>query len=521
MTDSHGRPTGWFLQSGWWVEGAGAHPRADLLVSVHEHYHHRLQNSTSFGAVTYLLGRIAEITGDTERKVASDHFTDACRRTQEAFATWASITALGRGPAELDGNPAYRAHFDDLDFFASGLEGAYLRFHLAQAIARACMQSRAAEVALKRGLRSLELGDLRNSDRPDHRLRLLRLAGFDFRPAVEAALRSGATSDHEWMLGPELAAWMFGPARSDLFQSVNAICFEAVASVLERLGCPTLSTDGHLSATAALIADAERVAQRAIGVEPVGAADHQSRMWEVMSACESERVALPGPLLPARLVDPSVGAGAMVAGLGEDAHLFVALRRTEDVRDSYAWEGEPPAGQAIGAWLRRSVMEGGRRVVEWMDVGALGPGPIEAVGVDVHYSVVESALSSAAARPWRQRLTVDACTNLSDLRLADRLRYWVAASGVFRCCFLSATSFGRGLPVLIGRFEMDGNAAHVLLRPITSSAVGCFRGVFGEVDPEGLAIVEDAGFVQDRHRLVSHALAHLLGEEQAFAVRDG
>jgi hypothetical protein len=74
---------------------------------------------------------------------------------------------------------------------------------------------------------------------------------------------------------------------------------------------------------------------------------------------------------------------------------------------------------------------------------------------------------------------------------------------------------------MVGRFEMDENVAHVLVRPLTSSAVGCYRQVFAEVDPEGRSIIEDDGMVQENGRLVRFTLAHLIGEEDAFRVIDG
>jgi len=55
---------------------------------------------------------------------------------------------------------------------------------------------------------------------------------------------------------------------------------------------------------------------------------------------------------------------------------------------------------------------------------------------------------------------------------------------------------------------------------VTSSAVGCYRQVFSEVDPRQDVIVEDAAFVQDHSRLITFTLAHVIGEESAFVVRE-
>lgn len=514
-------PSGWFYQHGWWVEGAGADPRADILVSVHEHYHHRLQNSTSFGAVTYLLGRVAELTGDCDRLRTADTFTDACRRTQEGFATWASAAALGLGLADLGDHPDYEVHFKVMDAFVEDVEGAYVRFHLCQAIARACMQSGAGSVALAKGFGALSLADIRNIDRPDHRLARLRRGGFDVGRAVERAVEGHAAEEQRWMRAPDLQGWMFDRSRSSVFEAVNGALYDEVTRALNAMGCPTLATDGHLGLTAALIVDADAVAGTSVGIAPTGPADDDLRMWDVLRACESEQLRLPGPLLAARTVDPSLGVEAMIAGLDADAHLFVVFRSVADLRTAYAWEDRPPAGDGTGVWLRRSVLEGDERTVELMDLSLLGPSPVVRSGIDVMHSVAESALRSDVAREWRPHLTVGSTTLLADLRLGDRLQYWAASGGRFRCCFLSATSFGRGIPVMIGRFEMDENAAHVLVRPLTSSAVGCYRQVFAEVDPEGRSILEDEGLVHEHPRLVRFTIAHLIGEEDAFRVIDG
>lgn len=517
---SAGGPSGWFYQRGWWVEGAGVDPRADIHVSVHEHYHHRLQNSTSFGAVTYLLGRIGELTGAPGRLRTADTFTDACRRTQEGFATWASAAALGLSNADLADHPDYAIHFQMMEAFVQHVEGAYLRFHLCQAIARACMQSAAGSVAISKGFGALSLADLRNADRPDHRLARLRRSGFEAGPAVERAVEGHTAEDRHWMRARDLQGWMFDRSRSSAFEAVNGALYEEVAGALERLGCPTLATDGHLALTEALIADAEAVAGTSVGIAPIGPVD-ELRMWEVLRACESEQLRLPGPLLAARTVDASLGVTSMTAGLDDDAHLFVVFRDAAELRTAYAWEDDPPAGEGVSVWLRRSVLEGDQRTVELMDVTSLGPGPVERSEIDVLHSVPESAMRSEVAREWRPHLKVGSTTLLADLRLGDRLRYWAASGGRFRCCFLSATSFGRGVPVMIGRFEMEENAAHVLVRPVTSSAVGCYRHVFAEVDPESRSIVEDDSVVREHARMVTFTLAHLIGEEDAFRVMDG
>jgi hypothetical protein len=480
-----------------------------------------LQNSTSFGAVTYLLGRVAELTGDPRRLRTADSFTEACRRTQEGFATWASASALGLSLADLADHPDYTIHFQVMDAFVQHVEGAYLRFQLCQAIARACMQSAAGSVAAAKGFGALSLADLRSVDRPDQRLARLRRGGFDARTAVERAVAGHTAEDQRWMREPNLQGWMFDRSRSSVFEAVNGALYDEVAGALVSMGCPTLATDGHLGLTAALIADADAVAGASVGIAPAGPVDNDMRMWNVLRTCESEQLRLPGPLLAARTVDPSIGVESMTAGLDADAHLFVVFRDRADVRPAYLWEDGQPAGEGVGVWLRRSVLQGDRRIVELMDVISLGPDPVECSGIDVLHSVAESAMRSEVARDWRPHLKVGSTTLLADLRLGDRLRYWAASGGRFRCCFLSATSFGRGVPVMVGRFEMDENVAHVLVRPLTSSAVGCYRQVFVEVDPEGRSIIEDDGMVQENGRLVRFTLAHLIGEEDAFRVIDG
>ena len=517
---TEGGPSGWFYQRGWWIGGAGA--SGDVFVSVHEHYHDRLQNSTSFGAVTYLLGRIAELTGDDERQRVSDHFTGACRRTQEGFATWASAAALGLGPADLDRYPDYRSHLAEMEVFATQVGGAYLRFHLCQAIARACMQSEVAAAAVQKGLGALTLADLRNVERPDHRLMLLRRSGFNPIGAVERIRAVHTPTELAWMTQDQLAGEMFHPSQASVFGAVNLAFFDEAAGALERLGCPTLATDGHLDWTQLLIDDAEARVGGTVGIEATGPSDRAGSMWAVMRTCESEQLRLPGPLLPARMIDPVAGVDAMVAGTGTDAHLYVAFREMRSLLSQFEWLTAPPTGKPTGVFLRRSVLEAeGQRVVEWMDVSDTGPGTVGESGIEVLCSVAESLMPSEAARRWRPYLGAASATLLSDLRLADRLRYWAASGGLFRCCFLSVASFGRSVPVMIGRFEMDGSPAHVLVRPLTSSSVGCYRQVFAEMDPAHAAIVEDSGFMKEQDRLINFTLAHLIGEESVFEIRDG
>ena len=68
MNDDHKSASGWFDHHGWWINTGSAEPASVLLASAHESNHRQLEHSTTFGAVTLTMHRLAVVTGDADRR---------------------------------------------------------------------------------------------------------------------------------------------------------------------------------------------------------------------------------------------------------------------------------------------------------------------------------------------------------------------------------------------------------------------------------------------------------------------
>ena len=134
-----GGPSGRSGSDGWFLEGVGSDPAGDRDASIHESFHHRLDRSTTFGAVMVAYAGLVDAGVGSRERLAQ--LRDTCRTVHESAATYLTSLSLGRLEDRSGLSPHYRRYHAGMDSLVGG-EGtpAWLRFHVALGAARACLQ---------------------------------------------------------------------------------------------------------------------------------------------------------------------------------------------------------------------------------------------------------------------------------------------------------------------------------------------------------------------------------------------
>jgi hypothetical protein len=246
MTDP---ASGWFDQHRWWIRTDNADPTAVQIASAHESHHRQLQHATSHGTVTVCLHRVAQSQPESDRGRVVADLVQVSTAVHEAFATWCSITALGHPRSVLDPYPAYLRHYDTINNLITEVQSPYVRFHTVHAIARVCMQTPIADIALNIGLDQFLLADIPRRYHPDHRYTLLRRNPPDWETLQHQL--TAVTHDHpeinELLNATILRAELFATSLHDAWQTVNEIVYNYIAGHLANLGTDTITHNGHLT----------------------------------------------------------------------------------------------------------------------------------------------------------------------------------------------------------------------------------------------------------------------------------
>ncbi|MFD9735221.1 hypothetical protein [Umezawaea sp. NPDC059074] len=501
--------SGSFDHDRWHLHQPGDHPNSSQFASAHESHHKQLQDSTSFGAVARTYHALWTATGDQRHRETAGALTLASRRLQEAFASWLPALALGWSRDRVVRSyPAYREHFDAMADVVAGLDSPYLRFHVAHAASRACMQTAVIERALDVGLETFSLAGLRERDLPDRRFGRLRRARPDWRahlpddPRLTALLESTT-----------LTVRMFDPALEQLWVLVNEAMYDAAASVLGVED--TLGVNEHLLWTPKLVSAAQEIAG-AVDIRPGRLLRQSETRAVVLGNTETEGFSVADPL-PARVLPGSTALESMAADL-ERPHLFATVRRSTSLADNYAWEpgSAAPPGEVLCV-VRRTIREDdGRHVVEVRQATDLAE--VHGSELPVVAVVPCSLLDHPAAAGWRPARTA----LLLDLPLTEHLDLWLdVAESRFTYTFLRVESFGRVVPFLVGMIEQDGHALPLMLRPLSHAGVGVHQAALAELYPPGGQVVADPSFLEAHDEVLGLVLAHLAGEEVRFDNRAG
>lgn len=515
--------SGRFALDTWWVHLPTDEPRVAQYASAHESHHLQLQNSSSYGALQRTLVELHATTNALSYREVAVALTNECRVVQEAFATWAPVLVLHWTHGELiEHFPAYGRSFLVFDRLLSGIELPYLRLHAAHAVARACMQSNVIAVALEHRLDEFHLSDVRSRDRPDHRFALLRRSGIEWWHATNAV--ADALAGHpasELLLSSErLTADHFLPAYSDAWELANRSLYDTVAGHLADRGYSTLAYDGHLAETPVLLAEAERLAGQKLRLQPGDARRPERSALASLRTAEAEGFTTGAPLR-CRVMASSVSPAALVADYA-DPHTFVAIRPRTDLIRNYADASALANGADLIAVLRRTVIDAdGSPTVELLEFGSSSPQDLAAIGPTIA-SVSLSCLGREFSSPLDLDFTPSTSTILVDVSLAAHLDLWLSHAGAeFHYAMLRTESFGRVVPCLIGRYGQPGEAwSHLLVRPLSHAGVQVHRAAFDELRADGMALVEDSDVFDGQRRLLELTLAHVVGEEVRFALRD-
>ncbi len=168
-----GGPSGRSGSDGWFLEGVGSDPAGDRDVSIHESFHHRLDRSTTFGAVMVAYAGLVDSGVGSRERLAQ--LRDTCRTVHESAATYLTSLSLGRLDDRSGLSPHYRRYHAGMDSLVGG-EGtpAWLRFHMALGTARACLQPDVMSVIRTFGLDGIAASSFRSASLADERFRRLR-----------------------------------------------------------------------------------------------------------------------------------------------------------------------------------------------------------------------------------------------------------------------------------------------------------------------------------------------------------
>lgn len=152
---------------------------AQLLVSMHEHLHHELQWSTTWGLVAAMSGLLSEYSDDERLRDVAKLANAASRRVHEVFATTISCGVLGvqTSRALLAGNRTYLDHLD-CGLHLGGPSHRWpwqFRESAAQMLLRSLMQPAELGAVVAGGFEKVRVRDIASlrDAHPDQRLRKL------------------------------------------------------------------------------------------------------------------------------------------------------------------------------------------------------------------------------------------------------------------------------------------------------------------------------------------------------------
>lgn len=495
--------SGWSSDGGWWLSGTA---EGDEFVSIHESLHYRLDRSTSYGALLYVLKAIDE-EGARERDIRA--LRDACRTVHESFASYVSRLVVPAGINSVD-HSRYERGMGEM---VATCTSAFFRLHAALAIARACMQVDIVRAIARLPLADISASSFRARDRPDERFRLLRQMPPNFGEVEDALL---ASSDGDWLLAQNadgLASESLAPEFHGQWERTAAAFYDSVTASLAAVGIFATAIDDNVPTTELLLRRAsEEHPQTALAIgQPSD--DPVDRLWQALAGIDAEMIDLPPHRAYRVNWTSSLDLDMVTAGGGDETHLHIAIRRPP-YDSAFDWQSIPPNGPVC---LRRTLMGETGRTIELIDITDFDPSSF--FGEDpppISVTVAESALSDPRVTPWWSRFRADAVL-LADTPLIPRLRSWLDGEGkVFRFAFLLIEAGEVELPVLICALELeDMPVPNLLVRPMSRHNVGLLRQGLRELEARGYGIIEDSEIVA-RSPMLGFGLFHVVGEDSEF-----
>jgi hypothetical protein len=447
---------------------AGGDGSSSRVVHLHEAHHAALNDSTAWGSALHLLARLPE-----PYQCAFTWVLDACRLTQESFATFASVSLLAsRGEdaaALLEPYPAYAPLHDSVLGVVSRVAGPNRRYLLATVAARAAMQTPVLDLFTEHGLDDLRPASLRHMDTPDARwIWLLRrghawwgTVGSEADDAVrqvhgDAALAADAMGDDPLAAVAEEhdASWA----------SWEMAAYEVMRAALGRTSASVLGFNGHQRPTAAAV-EVARSVDPGIGVQTAPALN-AARDDRALAAAvvEQARHVFGGDTgrWPARLtgLDPPtlVDVVDQTSRIGDRPFLVVSARLPTRLRSLFRWSARDDETLAAS---RTPVV-----AVRFLEED-------ESAGMVVHADVPDPGFLLTMREQWADRGPFVCCVGASCLIDREWQRRWMAALlSVGRVAVLIDIELDR----FVTSWTRDGTEVHAALIEIKDTA-GPRRGV--------------------------------------------
>lgn len=386
---THGND-GLYKYANWQIQLADDSSNIEAyLVSIHEHMHSFLNDSTAYGTIlhTYAdlirggVGRLNQIFDDLEYR---------CVRVNEIFATFLSsliVSMKDISPVVVSQEdllvkyPKYLKYLRKGKELCRGFSGGYLWYHAVASSIRICMQSLALKKLSEIGLMKFKLSDLTQFDFPDTRFEIVRqLVNPNF---WQEAL------NYVYEKNPGLPGWevifasehdnsLYNKAFEAEFevtsQAIMNGFYERLSTRLEDQNVYSLSFNGHQKYTRSMI-EQSRILFESYGFKPTIVAfdgDVEFEEEQIIRSFAHEGYKITDKPIQATLSEidlvPKEEWKHLVSGFGEDKHYFVTSRFSDRLKLQYDFLNSKnivfPSSRVPVLCLRRHVLEGNYGKVE-------------------------------------------------------------------------------------------------------------------------------------------------------------
>lgn len=542
-----GRSSGQYAHGNWWLHLRGDDPRTELFATGHEQAHQMLEETTSFGALTLVLGRIAALDlahlNHLSATVAA--LVRMSSQVHEGFATWTPALMWQWDRAEVAAKFPIYARYYDMFAELAPVRSPYLRWHIADVVSRSCMEwDGLAELAEPARLGQLRGADIRLAGRPDARLARLRRTPLDWRVLETDTAEAFPDAVHLFGLADMTTAFDF--ANLSAMERVNRFVHRAIESHLAAHGMNSGNRDERLELAARLVAAGEQLAGVPLGLDvpseefsaarvmldvdaihPDTEAAHNQglreslhdRVYRTIGLSDSEGFTVSEPLT-AVVMDSATPLTEMASSAHGTAgpHLFLTIRHGATLADNYLLKHGAALPTGPRAFLRRPTpQEEVGHAIELLDVTEVMPRRRAQAPLPVVTIAPWSLLGTERVNQFAQYMHPQLSAVLFDAPFAENLRYILAHPGsVLRYTFLQAQGALWATPLMVARIESAPANSHILLKPLTHAAVSSYRSGFALLDPQGQRLVNDTSLLTESVELLALVIDHLIGEEVVF-----
>ncbi|MFA6312033.1 MAG: hypothetical protein WCV99_23220 [Sterolibacterium sp.] len=534
---------GLYEHAHWSVRFAPDTPQPlQQLASVHEAMHMALNDSTAFGSLLHVYAALLrgdDVTMHDSRLLAA--LIGQCLKCHEAFATWTSLTMVGRGHEDaslLAGYPHYLPYFEAARQLLRGLDAAFVRNCAVNAAFRLCMQGTGLDEALRAVPQDFDPERLLSHTRPDLRLEVLTgLTDESFWASAWDGLVEACDTHRQWerLVAHRAGAISFadlgGREMDSLESDATRFFYDYLARALAGVGVPSLEFNGHQGFTAELIAAfndlyGDGQTGRPLVAAPAGPVDDEREQIERFA---HERYRIRDERFHAEYSTVSALADApladMLAGPAESRHLFIVVRQGLWLLQHYEFDAatttvlEGLRYEPVVVLRRRLTTEAGARIelvrLESPEDFAGLLTLARATPIYANVSLASLAIQRWAAR-WLALLQAHCRVSLLfDLSPFKQLEQWSdGATFDIRRAFLNVSMDGSRHAVFLCQAE-DGRLPPLLApcSEMTAKAIGYHLDKLAAC---GRHIVADRTLVKELAGDLGIWLGHLLREETAF-----